>query len=959
MGRIDYLIHKMQPPSIPLFTYPTERERYWQGRFWSQMNFLWDVSGYNGNRFDAELETVLEQAYREFLEEGSVLTKQTCRKAEAAISDAAKAACREYQVICVGHAHIDMNWMWAFDETVSVTLATFRTMLQLMEEYPEFTFGQSQASCYKIVEQYGEPEMLDAIRRRVKEGRWEVTASTWVEADKNMPSLESMARHALYTKRYLSRLLELDMDGLELDFEPDTFGQSVNVPEIAKRAGVKYYYHNRGTAEDQYFSRWKAPSGESVLVYRDTSWYNANINATFLVNALKACRDSGQKTMLKIYGVGDHGGGPTRRDISNIIDRRSWPIYPRIKFGTYREFFETVDRDETCIPVVEGERNPIFTGCYTTQTRIKEANRLGERVLGESEKLCALDTLLTGRPYPAESFAEAWEKVLFSQFHDILTGSGVRGTREYALGTFQQTMATATTNRSAAMRHICDQIDTSAFLREEDLSYDTAFGAGVGFGSSESAQTIGASRSRRYANENASAAGGKNRIFTVFNAAPFARTEVVELTVWDWDPNEGCLIRLSLPDGTELPYQVASGGFHNYWQHSYTTLAVQVTVPACGYTTIVLDERPQINLRKEGWGKLSDQQHAPDEFVLENSLVRIELDCNDGTVVSYYDKQKDCELLDTDRRGGVFRYILEDCSKKMSAWIDGRYKSIRELTDNVRIRPVTAGALRKAIRLEMPIHGSSDMRVTLSLDEGSKALRYDVDVNWHEIGTADTWQQLNFSFPLPYEAKSYLYQVPGGMLERAAANIDLPTIGYLAAVNETPDKGGWMMTTDSKYGVRGVDDCMNITLIRSSVDPDPLPESGQFRFCIVLNPMDAFCAKCLQNTDYAVNNPLMSVAHTAHKGSLPVEQSLLSVDQGSCVLQAVKMDEQTKSAMILRLSEVMGTAEECVITLPKAPKAAGMVNFCEQDCEGTVTIVGNRIRFTPAPYTQNSIKVQF
>ena len=76
MGRIDYLIHKMQPPSIPLVTYPTEPERYWQGRFWSQMNFLWDVSGYNGNRFDAELETVLEQAYREFLEEGSILTKR-------------------------------------------------------------------------------------------------------------------------------------------------------------------------------------------------------------------------------------------------------------------------------------------------------------------------------------------------------------------------------------------------------------------------------------------------------------------------------------------------------------------------------------------------------------------------------------------------------------------------------------------------------------------------------------------------------------------------------------------------------------------------------------------------------------------------------------------------------------------------------------------------------------------
>jgi alpha-mannosidase len=157
-----------------------------------------------------------------------------------------------------------MNWMWRFDETVAATLDTFRTMLNLMEEYPEFKFSQSQASVYKIVEEF-DPDMLEEIKKRIKEGRWEVTASTWVESDKNMPNGESLVRHILYTKRYLSELLGVDPGTLNIDFEPDTFGHNLNVPEILARGGVKYYYHCRGyDGHDIY--RWKSPSGSSVIM---------------------------------------------------------------------------------------------------------------------------------------------------------------------------------------------------------------------------------------------------------------------------------------------------------------------------------------------------------------------------------------------------------------------------------------------------------------------------------------------------------------------------------------------------------------------------------------------------------------------------------------------------------------------------------------------------------------------
>ena len=155
-----------------------------------------------------------------------------------------------------------MNWMWGFHETVGTTIDTFRTMLQIMKEYPQFRFSQSQASVYRILERFA-PEMLEEVRQRVREGRWEVTASTWVENDKNLPSGESLLRQYLLAKRYLCGLFDLRPEDLALDFEPDTFGHSAYVPEVAASAGVKYYYHCRGRETHELISRWRPPPGRS------------------------------------------------------------------------------------------------------------------------------------------------------------------------------------------------------------------------------------------------------------------------------------------------------------------------------------------------------------------------------------------------------------------------------------------------------------------------------------------------------------------------------------------------------------------------------------------------------------------------------------------------------------------------------------------------------------------------
>ena len=313
---------------------------YWEKRILSQIAFMLKVSEVKEHRFDEVLEQGLDQLTAALEKEG-VISDQAARKVEEELSVLSPEA-KKYKVICTAHAHIDMNWMWGFQETVAVTIDTFRTMLKLLKEYPEFTFSQSQASTYRIIEQYY-PEMLPEIKQRIHEGRWEVTASTWVECDKNMPNGESLSRQVLYTKKYLSKLLEIPEESMELDFEPDTFGHSANVPEILTNGNVKYLYHCRGYMGHHVY-RWKAPSGAEVLAYREPYWYNADIEYDMLLNVPEFCQKHNIDIMLKVYGVGDHGGGPTRRDIEILRDMASWPLQPKLEFGTYHQFFHELEQ---------------------------------------------------------------------------------------------------------------------------------------------------------------------------------------------------------------------------------------------------------------------------------------------------------------------------------------------------------------------------------------------------------------------------------------------------------------------------------------------------------------------------------------------------------------------------------------------------------------------------------------
>ena len=902
-------------------------------RIISQLEFAIRLNEVNEGRFDGCIAEALAFLSEEMGTEG-VLTKTACLQAEKLLMPCSAAA-REYKLILAGHAHIDMDWMWSYHETVAITLSTFRTVLNLMDQYPEFCFSQSQASVYKIVEEY-DPELMEQIKARIREGRWEVTASAWVETDKNMPNTESLLRHIRYTKDYLAEHWGINADKLEIDFSPDTFGHSANIPEIDLFGGVKYMYHCRALDGDQSLYRWRAPSGRELLVYREQFWYNSGITPKVglgLIDISRTC--AGFKTGLIVYGVGDHGGGPTRRDIETAIEMQSWPIWPVMKFGTFREFFLEAESVREKLPVIDRELNYFSSGCYTTQTRIKKANRRSEAALTDAE--CW--TALAGKAVNEEKHQQAWQNVLYNHFHDIITGSCVQDSRENAMGLFSKALAYANTQFSKAVTAIAASIDTSGIETDADIGLTQSEGAGGGFGMG---LHIGMPRpqshgfSTRFNNgvPNPERGCGKTRIFHIFNSTATARKAVTELTVWDW---VGDLRRVEFRDtkGNLLRHQLVDKSFQLFWDHQFIRILVEADVPALGYTTVILREAEATGYPVYRQPQLRSE-YPYDNFVLENEHIRAEFHRSSGCLISLTDKATGKEYADPNAPTGLAVVTME--TRTNNAWNIGRYMGTEHLTKPEQMGVITEGPLQQSFSATYR-WGQSTMTVTAILHAGEKALRYCIETEWNEIFGAQTTPLLVFRMPLGFATRKFLFDVPGGALYRAPVNHDMPGLQYCAAIRD--DGTALAMMPDSKYGYRAEENSLSVSLINTSRNPDPFPDRGQHVVHLAL-AISKDNAKVLEDAAACYNRPLYALSANAHPGTLPAEDSFLKLEAASTVLSAIVPTEKA-NVFHVRCYETCGRDDRLVLKLRNAPAQAACVDLNGQEIPSDLRVTGNEV----------------
>ncbi|NPV67084.1 MAG: alpha-mannosidase [Anaerolineae bacterium] len=478
----------------------------------------------------------------------------------------------------IGNAHIDPVWLWPWQEGFQEIRATFRSALDRMAEYDDFIFVASSAAFYEWVE-HADPAMFEEIRQRVAEGRWQLVGGWWVEPDCNIPCGESFVRHGLIGQRYFKAKFGRTA---RVGFNIDSFGHSGSLPQILKKSGLDYYTFLRPMPHEKSLPGrlfwWEADDGSRVLAFRIPfeylSWGQE------LDHHVRRCADEMKPPLdefMCFYGVGNHGGGPTRANIESIHRLNADPGYPRIICSSPEAFFTAIEAKKLPLPVVHGDLQKHASGCYAAHSGVKRWNRLAENRLLAAEKWALLAAWTTGLPYPT-NFNHAWKNVLFNQFHDILAGTSLESAYDDARDTYGEAMAVADRALNAAMQSFSRQIHIP--LQE-----------GV-------------------------------RPMVVFNPLTWPVRTNVELETYRWPAGAVLLDDQDRPVPHQEVQSVTSTG--------RVRLSFMADLPALGYRTY--------RLVPEGAPAAATPIQASDG-VLENERFRLEFDPETGCIASLYDRQ--------------------------------------------------------------------------------------------------------------------------------------------------------------------------------------------------------------------------------------------------------------------------------------------------------------------------------
>ena len=325
----------------------------------------------------------------------------------------------------VGNAHIDPVWLWQWPEGYQEVRATFSSALDRMDEFPEFVFTSNSVVFFAWIEEH-DPPLFERIRGRIAEGRWQVVGGWWLEPDCNIPSGESLVRHGVYGQRYLREKFGITATtGANFD----SFGHNATIPQLLRKSGMDSYVFLRPGPQERALPGqlfwWQAPDGSRVLAYRIPHEYGSPGGdlAQQIDRSLAQVPPEDPEVMV-FFGVGNHGGGPTRANLESIerLDRES--VSTRLRSSSPRAFFDRVNG--AALPVVEGELLHHSPGCYSAHSGIKRWNRRAENLLLRAEKWCAIADVVAGQPYPHEQLREAWKLLLFNQFHDTLAGTAIK-----------------------------------------------------------------------------------------------------------------------------------------------------------------------------------------------------------------------------------------------------------------------------------------------------------------------------------------------------------------------------------------------------------------------------------------------------------------------------------------------------------------------------------------------------
>ena len=336
------------------------------------------------------------------------------------------------EVIMTGHSHIDVAWLWTTKEVQRKCARTFSNSIELLKRYPDSCFVQSQAVLYDMVKNTY-PELMPKIKELVDKGQWDIIGNSWVEADTNIASGESLIRQLLYGEEFFRREFGVTSDTYWL---PDCFGFSPALPQIIKKCGMKYFVTAKLSGNDTNrfpytLFTWRGTDGSEIIGYCQRTPYGDEYDVPRIRSAWNSNENKGvTDTMLGMYGYSDGGGGPTYGMVENGRRISKIPGLPASKLGHVSEFFAKAAEKSEELPVWEGELYyENHRGTYSSQGFIKRNNRRGEYLLTRAEAAGVFDAALENKDLsalkPDEALIEPWKLLLINQFHDILPGTSI------------------------------------------------------------------------------------------------------------------------------------------------------------------------------------------------------------------------------------------------------------------------------------------------------------------------------------------------------------------------------------------------------------------------------------------------------------------------------------------------------------------------------------------------------
>jgi alpha-mannosidase len=846
---------------------------------------------------------------------------------------------QEGEFYLVGHAHIDPSWLWPRSETIhEVCPLTFRSVLQIMGQHPDFVYAQSAAQLYKWMERYY-PDVFQGIKEKVAAGQWEIVGGQWVEHNTNIPCGESLVRQHLYAKRFFKEKFGVD---IKVGWLPDVFGFNWNMPQIYRKCGIDYFVthklkwqverNNPPVPFPYHLFWWQASDGSRVLAFHTVGDYNQEVIPDEMLQELAALKAKhGVDKLLILYGEGDHGGGPMPEMVNRATELMHMPGFPKVRFSKAQAYFEDIKAlpASASFPVVNDELYvKTHRGTYTTDSQVKRDNRRCEVLLMNVEKFAAVAAQF-GHSYPQGLLTEMWEKLLFGQVHDNIDGS--------AIGEVYRDAAT----------------DYTDLKLEGGKLLDGAL----------------ASIARRANTE------GEGQAILIFNPSPWARTELVSLKSSDLPSSRS--FKIIDTAGHSVPYQI-------------------INEDGAGKVIFFAGEVPGLGFKQYRLVASQNKPEFPTDLMvsglrLANSSLEIEVDQDTGSLKSLKMNGSEANFLPDELQGNALE-VWEDRPPNAPdgepAW-NIYLGDVHKLDKAESVKVVEQGPVRAVVRVKKSF-GKSWFEQDIVLYSRADRVDFEFRADWHEH-----YRFAKVAFPLRLSSAFATYEIPFGFIQRfdhtfkedPHTRLEQPTRGWEIAdrtkfevaaqrwVDVTDRSGSYGATllNDSKYGFSFQQNVLRMSLLRgprrgypstpemwSDQSDEPLVGIHRVKYALVPH-RGAWQDAGATRRGVGFNAPFLVRLEPSHSGELSSTFSALNIEPANVVVESVKKAEDSDD-FIVRLYETEGKTVDAVLSFNRAPSSARETDMLEWDkyvVPKSFVVEGTQVKAPVAPHEIKTIRVKF